>query len=196
MPQGTSLPYGVRDIKLIAYPSLQATAFGTTLVDLPNAQTFQFNETEDFDDLRGDDQLVTSHGQGAQVEWELDSGGISYDAYSTISGGEVVESGTTPDQRTRLRKHTGDARPFFTVIGQAISDSGGDMHTILYLCRATGNLEQSMKDGEFMIPGVSGIAYPCRVVGLVDADPIENAVYDFIQNETATAITAPVIDTP
>ena len=57
MPLGTTLPYGLRDVKLVAYPDLAAVAFGNTLVDLPNAQTFQFNEAEDYDDLRGDDMV-------------------------------------------------------------------------------------------------------------------------------------------
>jgi hypothetical protein len=196
VPLGTTLPYGLRDVKIIPYPNLQAVVFGTQLIDLPNAQEMEFNETEDYDDLRGDDHLVTSHGQGAQVEWNLTSGGISFDAYSAISGGVVVDTGITPNQRRRIRKATSDQRPFFTAIGQAISDSGGDMHAVLFLCRATGNLEASFKDGEFTIPGASGIGYPCRVTGLLDGNEVNSAVYDWIQHETATAITAPILDTP
>jgi len=192
----TSLPYGLRDVKILPYTDLEADTFGVSLVDLPNAQTFQWNESEDFDELRGDDKTVTSHGKGAKIEWELDSGGLSIDAYTSLAGGEAVSSGISPNQRTRYRKGTNDQRPFFTVIGQAISDSGGDLHTIVWLCRVTGNLEQSFKDGEFMIPGASGIGYPCRVTGNVDGDPILDSVYDIIQHETATAIVAPALDTP
>lgn len=193
MPLGTALPYGLRDVKLLEYTTLEATTFGSTLVDLPNARTFSFTDAEEYSDLRGDDKLVTSHGQGSQVEWELESGGISFAAYAIIAGGEVVETGTTPNQKKRFRKYSTDQRPFFTALGQSISDSGGDFHGIVWLCRSTGNIEGELADTEFFIPSASGIGFPCRVVGNVDADPIENAIYDFVQNETVTALVAPVV---
>lgn len=196
MPLGNSLPYGLRDVKLVQYPDLQATTFGSTLVDLPNARTFSFNDTEEYDDLRGDDKLVTSHGQGSQTEWEIESGGISFAAHAILAGGVVVETGITPNQKKRFRKKTSDQRPFFTALGQSISDAGGDFHGIVYLCRSTGNVEGELADTEFLTPGVSGIGFPCRVSGLVAGTDILDTVYDFVQNETITALTAPVLDTP
>lgn len=196
MSLGTALPYGLRDIKLVQYPDLAATTFGSVLTDLPNARKFSFNDTEDYDDLRGDDMLVTSHGQGAQTEWELESGGISFAAHAILAGGVVVETGITPNQVKRFRKKTTDQRPFFTVLGQAISDAGGDFHGIVYLCRATGNVEAELADTNFMIPGMSGIGYPCRASGMVSGLEINGTVYDFVQHETITALTAPVLDTP
>jgi hypothetical protein len=196
MTMPIALPYGLRDVKLIAYPTLAADVLGVSLVDLPNAQTMSFNDTEEYTDLRGDDKLVTSHGQGAQVEWELTSGGISFAAYSILAGGEVVESGIAPNQRRRFRKLSSDQRPFFTAVGQSISDSGGDMHAVLWTCRSTDNIEGQFQDTEFMVPSVSGTGFPCRVNGVVDGDTILDAVYDFVQHETIAAITAPVLDTP
>jgi hypothetical protein len=197
MTMPIALPYGLRDVKLVAYPTLAADVLGASLVDLPNAQTMSFNDTEEYTDLRGDDKLVTSHGQGAQVEWELTSGGISFAAHSILAGGEVVESGVAPNQRRRYRKLSGDQRPFFTAIGQSISDSGGDMHAIIWCCRSTDSVEGQFSDTEFMVPSVSGTGFPCRVpTGLVDGDSILDAVYDFVQHETIAAIVAPVLDTP
>ncbi len=196
MTMPIALPYGLRDVKLIAYPTLAADVLGSSLVDLPNAQTMSFNDTEEYTDLRGDDKLVTSHGQGAQTEWELTSGGISFAAHSILAGGEVVESGISPNQRRRFRKLSGDQRPFFIAVGQSISDSGGDMHAILWCCRATDNVEGQFQDTEFMVPSVSGTGFPCRVNGVVDGDSILDAVYDFVQHEQVVAITAPALDTP
>jgi hypothetical protein len=196
MPLGNSLPYGLRDVKVVQYPTLEAIAFGGTLTDLPVARTFSFNETEEYDDLRGDDALQTSHGQGPQSEWELESGGISFGAYASIAGGVVVETGIAPNQRKRYRKKVTDQRPFFTAMGQAISDSGGDFHGIVWRCRATGNIEAQLADTEFMIPTVSGIGFPCKVSGMVGGLEILDSVYDFVQNETITALTLPVLDTP
>lgn len=196
MALGTSLPYGLRDVKLVQYPDLAATTFGSVVTDLPNAQTFSFNDTEEYDDLRGDDQLVTSHGQGSQTEWEIESGGISFAAHAVLAGGVVIETGITPNQKKRIRKKSTDQRPFFTAMGQAISDAGGDFHGIVYLCRSTGNVEGQLADTEFLTPGVSGIGFPCRVTGLVNATEINGTVYDFVQNETITSLLAPVLDTP
>lgn len=192
----TTLPYGLRDVKLVQYPTLAAVLFGTSLVDLPNAQTMEFNDTEDFDNLRGDDQIVTSHGQGSQVAWTLGSGGISYAAQAILAGGEITETGISPNQVRSLRKYTTDQRPFFTAMGQSISDNGGDMHTVLWLCRSTGDIEGKFEDGNFFIPGASGIGYPCRASGNVGGATITGAVYDFVQNESIVAIAAPVLDTP
>lgn len=196
MALGTSLPYGLRDIKLVEYPDLAATSFGSTLVDLPNARTMSFNDTEEYSDLRGDDKLITSHGQGSQIDWEIESGGVSLQAHSVIAGGEVYETGITPNQRKRYRKKSSDQRPFFVAMGQAISDAGGDLHAILYLCRATGNVEAQFADTEFMLPNVSGIGFPCRVSGMVNSVEILDTVYDWVQNETITSLTAPALDTP
>lgn len=196
MPLGNSIPYGLRDVKLIKYPTLAATTFGTVLVDLPVARTFSFNDTEEFEELRGDDTLVTSHGQGATVEWELESGGISFEAYAILAGGTVTESGIAPNQIKRYRKKTTDQRPFFVAIGQAISDSGGDFKPVIWRCRATDDIEGELSDGEFFIPSVSGTGFGCLVSGMVGGEQILDSVYDFVQGETVTSIVAPALDTP
>lgn len=196
MALGTSIPYGIRDIKLVEYPSLEALAFGGVLTDLPYARTMSYNDTEEYDDLRGDDKLITSHGQGSQVEWEIESGGLSFAAHKILAGGVVVETGITPNQKKRFRKYTNSQRPFFVAMGQAISDAGGDLHGIVWLARSTGNVEGQMADTEFLTPSVSGTGFPCRVSGMVGGLEILDAIYDFVQNETITALTAPVLDTP
>lgn len=196
MSLGTALPFGLRDVKLIPYPSLAATAFGTAPVDLPNAQTFSFTETEEYVELRGDDKLVTSHGQGAQLDCDLESGGISIEAYAAINGGTIIESGVTPNQVKRYRKKVTDQRPFLTVVGQSISDSGGDLHGVVYRARATGDIAGEFADGAFFIPTSAFTGFPCLVSGMVDGNEILDTLYDFVQHETITSIVAPVLDTP
>lgn len=196
MALGNTLPYGLRDIKLIPYPTLDATTFGSTLIDLPVARTYSFNETEEFEDLRGDDQLQTSHGQGPQIEWELESGGMSFAAYCAIAGGTVVESGISPNQIKRYRKKVTDQRPFFTLIGQSISDSGGDFQGLIWRARATDDLEHELADGQFLTPGASGTGFPCKATGLVGGLEVADSVYDFVQRETIGTIAAPALDTP
>ena len=139
----TPLPYGLRDVKITPYAT--ATTLGTG-VDLPNARTFSFTEAEDFEELRGDDKVVTVVGKGPGVEWELEAGGISFEAVKTMYGGTITETGTTPNQKKTWAKKATDVRPFFKVEGQAISDSGGDVHCVLDRCRATGDLEGEFGD--------------------------------------------------
>lgn len=197
MALGNTLPYGLRDVKLVQYPTLDALTFGSVLTDLPVAQTMSFNDTEEYTELRGDDTLQTSHGQGSKVEFEIEAGGISFAAHAILAGGIVVESGITPNQVKRFRKKSLDQRPFFVAIGQAISDNGGDFKAYLWRCRSTGNVEGELADTEFLVPSVSGTGFPCKVSGMVAGIEINDSIYDFVQSETTAAIsTAPGLDTP
>jgi hypothetical protein len=182
MPLNTvPLPFGLREIKLTPYTDATALALQVGSIKLPNAQTMTFTEAEDFEDLRGDDRLVTSHGKGPEVDWELTGGGISLEAYQALFGGSVGTTGTTPNQIKTYRKLVTDQRPWFKAEGRSISDSGGDFHTVLYRCKSTGDGSGSQEDGKFWITGAKGKGYASLIT------PID-AVYDFVQNETAVAI--------
>lgn len=180
MPLGTALPYGLRDVKITP---VNANGSYGTMVDLPNSRTFEFAEAEEFSELRGDDSLVAVRGRGAEVEWSLEGGGISLAAWAAMAGGTVTETGIAPNQVKTYKKVKTDSRPYFLIEGQAISDSGGDFHVKVYKCRATDNLEGSLGDGEWWLSSGGGRALPDEDHG--------NALYDFIQNETAAAIAQP-----
>ena len=171
-----SLPYGLRDVKLAA---LDAADAPLTKVDLTASQTFSFSETEEVTELRGDDVLISVKGKGAKVEWDLEAGGISLQAYVLMSGGTYSLTGSTPNQIRKVAKSGTDARPYFYVEGQAISDSGGDWHAKVFKCKVTDALEGDMKDGEFWITKASGQGLP----------NLSNQLYELVQNETATVIT-------
>lgn len=177
----TALPYGLRDVKLTPYTDALGTILGTVSVDLPNSQTFSFSEAEEFQEMRGDDRLVTTHGKGAKVTWSLASGGISLPAWKVLSGGVLAEEGVTPNRSIRLRKKGTSIRPWFRVEGQSISDSGGDLRAIVYRCKALGDLSGEFGDGAFFVTKASGDGMPLL-------DDTNDLLYDFIQNETKTAI--------
>lgn len=172
-----ALPYGLRDCKVAL---LDASDAPQTKVDLPASQTFSFSDAEEFTELRGDDKLVAIKGKGAYVEWTLESGGISLDAYAVLGGGTLSLTGVTPNQIRKVAKKVTDIRPYFYVEGQAISDSGGDFHGKVFKCRADSSLEGELKDGEFWITKASG-----KGIGKAADDTL----YELIQNETTTAIT-------
>jgi hypothetical protein len=182
MALGTTLPFGMRQVRLTPYTDVSATALAASSVSLPNSQVFSFTETEDFEDLRGDDRLQTSHGKGPQIDWELTAGGISLDAYFVLAGGQApITTGTTPNQVKTYRKLVTDQRVPFKAEGRAISDNGGDMHTIVYRCKATGDIAGSFEDGKFFLTNAKGTGYASLI------SPVD-AVYDFVQNETPAVI--------
>jgi hypothetical protein len=170
------LPYGLRDVKV--RPIDSAGTVGTS-VDLPASRTFSFSEAEDFEELRGDDKVIAIRGKGPKVSWDLEAGGIGLDSYLVMAGGTLTTTGVTPNQIKKLNKKVTDARPYFQVEGQAISDSGGDFHVKIYRCRASDSLEGELADGTFWLTSASGDAI---------GDASDN-LYDFIQNESVVAIT-------
>lgn len=184
----TPLPFGLRDVKLKAYTDAAATTLGSTPVDLPNSRTLSFSETEDFEELRGDDALQASHGSGPNVEWELEGGGVSLEAVALMYGGTVTTSGVAPNQVKTLTKRSGDVRPYFQIEGQSISDSGGDLHIVIPRCKATGDLSGELGEGKFFLTGASGTGFPSKIAADIDVNG-SAIVWKIVDNETATAIT-------
>lgn len=177
----TSLPYGIRDAKLTPYTDQAGTVLANTSVDLPFVRTLSFSEVEDFTELRGDDRVVAQKGSGPTVEWDLESGGLDFAAFKVMAGGTIVESGTEGATTRVYSKKSTDARPWFRVEGQAMSESGGDLHTILYKVKCTGDLSGEFTDGEFFLTAASG-------VGIGDKD---DNLYDFVENEVITPFEEP-----
>jgi hypothetical protein len=180
MSQPTALPYGVRDCKLTPYTDGAGLTLATTSVDLPNMQTLSFSETEEFTELRGDDRVIATRGQGAQVDWSVEAGGIALAAWAVLTGGTVVMTGMTPNRITTMRKRATAARPYFRLDGQSISDSGGDVIARLYRCRVNDTVEGEFADGEFFVTSASGLGLP--LIGDFDL------LYDFIQRETSAPL--------
>lgn len=177
----TALPYGIRDCKLTKYTDASGTILDTVSVDLPYMQTFSFSEGEEFSELRGDDRVIAIRGQGALVDWELDSGGIDIYAWQILTGGDVAESGLTPNRVWTMRKRSTATRPYFRIEGKAISDSGGDLHCTVYRCRANDTIEGEFTDGEFFVTKASG-------QGLPILDDVNDLIYEFRINETPATI--------
>lgn len=181
MTWDTALPFGMRDTKITPFTTPAATALGTG-GDYPNARSISFSEAEDFTELRGDDKLIAMRGLGPAVEWDMEHGGVTAPAYKNMAGGTITTSGVTPNQVTKFSKKVTDVRPYFYAEGQSMSDNGGDFHVVLYKNRVSGNLAGELTDGTFWLTAASGKSLPSTVVASLDA------LYDFILNETATAI--------
>lgn len=173
-------PFGLRDVRLTPLGADGSTP--GTAVDLPASRTFSFAESEDFEDFRGDDKLIGQHGSGPTVGWELESGGISLEAYAVMAGGTVTASGVSPAAKKTYSKTALQQRPYFKVEGQAISDNGGDFHGLVYKCKATDDIEGELSDGSFWATSLGGTGFPSTEASHTDK------LYDFVHNETAVAI--------
>ncbi len=180
MPLATNtLPFGLRAVQITPILA-NGTLDAANKVTLPASRKFSFKEVESFETLTGDDSTIASHGSGPLVEWDLEGGGISLTVWKALAGGAIASAGTAPAQKNTYTKLTTDARPYFQVEGQAISDSGGDLHTVVYRCKADGDLEASDEGGSFLLTAASGHGF---------GDLTTKKLYDFVQNETPLAIT-------
>lgn len=194
MTAPTALPYGMRDLKMVEYDAA-GLVLGSVTIDLPNMQTLSFSETEEYTELRGDDRVVAIRGQGALVEWELEAGGLDFRAWEVLTGGTVILTGIAPNRKWTLRKRSTDTRPYFRLEGRVISDSGGDVHCVIYRCRANDTVEGEFADGEFFVTSASGQGLPLL-------DEANDLIYDMVINETAvqiptgTPVANPAVQTP
>lgn len=182
MPNNHTTPYGLRRVVLTPFTDATGATLGTP-VPLPYGRTLSFTDTEEFQELRGDDRVIAVHGSGPNIEWDLESGGLPLEAYKVMSGGTLTESGTGGTTKVIYDKKADAERPYFKIEGQAISDSGGDVHVIIYKAKATGELSGSFADGEFFLTSVSGQGVTSSVVADL------GKIYSFIYNATAVAPT-------
>jgi hypothetical protein len=176
-----SLPYGLRKVVITPYTDAAGSILGGTSYAFPIAQTLSFSETEEFDELRGDDRLAAIHGRGAEVDGSIEGGGISIQIWSLITGGAVVETGVTPNRQKRLKKKGSDSRPYFRVDGQMISDSGGDVVARIFRCKCNGKIQAEFRYGQFQITTTDFKGTPMP-------SDTDDWLYEIIQNETKSTL--------
>lgn len=187
-PLPHALPYGLRDIKLTPYTDDTNTVLGTP-VDLPVSRTLSFSEKEDFNTLEGDDETVATHGSGATVEWELESGGIPLRAWAVMSGAAYTNTTTT----RAIKKNVAQSRPSFKIEGQIISDSGGDIHCEIFRAKCNDSLDGQFNYGDFMLTNCKGVGFGSQLANAT-GDPLTAVaigdLYRFTQNGAVTTIAA------
>ena len=88
-------------------------------------------------------------------------------------------TGTAPATVKTYSKKATDKRPEFKVEGQALSESGGDFHVIIYRCKATDSLSGELSDGSFLLTSASGSALPSRAAAKT------GTLYEFVENAAA-----------
>lgn len=177
-----ALPFGLRQVKAVPVDTTTGAETAANAVFLPASRTLSFKETEDFEELDGDDKKIAAHGKGAVGEWDLEGGGISLEFWKLLAGGTITQSGTTPAIKKTYSKKTSDARPYFNIYGRSVGDNGGDFNMVLYRCKADGDLEAELANGSFTLTAASGKAY---------GNLSDDKLYDFVHNETAVPLVIP-----
>jgi hypothetical protein len=161
-------PFGLRQVRLV-------NMAGTQYVDLPAAQTLTFKERFKNAELSGNDgiQSVVAFAEG--VEWSLEDGGISLEAYAMLTGRSMVTEGVSPNETHSVAGQAGDAMPYLKLYGKVISeDSAEDLHCYIYKAKVTA-IEGQFADGKFWVT-------KCNGLGIDDG---ENGSFEFIGEETA-----------
>jgi len=167
-------PFGLRDIKL-------TDIAGANQVDLPVAQKLGFKEKLTTGELRGDDSLKELLSQTDSLEFALEAGGISVEAWALMTGRTVNESGTTPNRVSTYNISAGDCYPYFKIYGKAVGpDCNEDTHVLLYKCKLTAPLEGEFAEGSFFVTSCSGMAL----------DDGTNGIADIVLHETAANLPA------
>lgn len=160
-------PYGLREVKI-------KPVVGGTIQTLPVARQLTFREMITSAMLRGDDVIKSVVAFSEGVEWSLEAGGISLEAYGALTGRTPVTAGTTPSRTVTLTAEGGDAFPWITIWGKALGDGGDDIHCKVMKAKLTA-MEGRFQNQEFYVTSCSGIA-------VADSS---NEVFEFVQNETA-----------
>lgn len=156
MAQDILYPFGLDDVSLYLITS---GSYGTA-VDLPASRVFSYTPDIATENLEGDDQIVASHSQDRGGTWDLESGGIPIAGWEVLTGATASDSGTTPNEVTYMDITTSLSRPYFGVIGRAISDEGGDTHVQIWKAKCTDGPSGSFSGGSFHLVSASGVYVP------------------------------------
>lgn len=163
-------PFGLRNVVLV-------NAAGSAYVNLPAGQTLTFGERVVSEELPGNDAVSAVVSISDAVEWELEAGGISLEAYALMTGRTPTESGTTPNRTNTLLARAQAAFPYFKIYGKAIDDGVGDIHVKIPKAKIVDTIEGEFANGKFWVTKCKGLA-------------VDNgtALFEFVQNETAASL--------
>lgn len=160
-------PFGLRDVVI-------ASADSASFSRLPAARTFAFSERIRSGEMSGEDKVLAVMAMSDVVEWQLEGGGVSLEAYALMTGRSATQSGTGSAEVVTLTGEGQEAFPYFQVYGKSMGVGDDDIHCKLYKCKLT-QLQGQFGDGEFWVTQCNGVAI----------DDGSNGIFDFVQNETA-----------
>jgi hypothetical protein len=163
-------PYGLNDVKV--------TSTTGTQKDFPIAQTLTFGIRVASGELNGDDALVAVAANIEALEWELEAGGISLDAYGLMMRLTPTASDSTPSAYYTLAVASAARLPYFKIYGKSLGDGIDDIHVKIPKAKVTDTIEGELKGGEFLVT-------KCKGIGVAD---VNGHCLLIVQNETAQTL--------
>ena len=116
--------YGVSDAKVapVTADAAGGITYGT-LVDVPGIRAVTVSGALRALELRGDNGLLDADSYLESLRCQVEHAQISLDVLSTIAGGTIVDSGSTPNQVVKWRRKQSDSLPYFKF--EAATPTGG-----------------------------------------------------------------------
>lgn len=163
--------FGLRQLKL-------TDTAGANVVYLPSAMMLHFTEKTQSADFTAEGVWVAARSMSVGVEWEMEAGGISLEAYAKMTGRTAALAGSAPNRTVTMAGDGGTDFPYFRIYGRAVGDIGtDDIYCVLYRCKVQ-ELEGTFRNGEYWITSCAGIA----------VEDSTNGLFTFVQRETGAAI--------
>ncbi len=166
---------GINDAKIfeLLTDTSETLTYGTP-VDVPGIRRLRVSPSFLEKELRGDEAILDTYSKLESIEWSFENAILSLDALAILLGGEVTQG--TNNQTYTLKSD--DVPSYFKLVGKADYTDAGDIHVVLYKCRAT-SVEYELQGEEYAVVTASG-----KAIGTVN----NKKVKDVIINETATEI--------
>jgi hypothetical protein len=158
-------PFGLREV---IFTSMD----GLAQANLPASRTLGFKERVVTGEFHGNDELQGGVTIPVGVEGDVESGGISLDAYALVTGHTLTPSGAAPNRTATLE---GDASsfPYFKIYGKSVDDGGGDVHCKIFKAKLSEAPEGEFKYGEFFVTKMKFVGYK-----------ESGKAFEFVANET------------
>lgn len=175
----TSKVLGLNDLKIAKITTDTAgTLAYATAIDVPGVTTLSLSPKFVEKELRGDEAVIDKYSKLDSIDWSFANVILSLDALAILIGGAVVASGTTPNMKQTYTVLSTDLPAYFKMEGQSTYTDAGDIHVILYKCKAS-SVQYELKGEDYATVSASGTA-----IGTVNNKKIKEVVI----NETAAAI--------
>jgi len=160
-------PFGLRQVVLTPIA-------GGASVQLPIDRVLKFREVVLSGLQRGWGRIDSIVSISDAVEFELEAGGISLEAYALMTGRTVFSGGNTPRRENILGLLPENKFPYFQISGRALGEGNDDVWVVIYKAKLTTGIDGTFQDGQFMLSRCTGR-------GIYDG---VHGVWDIIQHET------------
>jgi hypothetical protein len=171
--------FGIDDAKISGITVDNATALTyETGIDVPGIQAIGMSPSYIEKDLKGDEKTLDYYTKLESIEWNFTHAKVDLAVLEIIMGGTLASGGTAPASTETLSLKGADIPGYFKLEGQVKYTDAGDLHLVLYKCKAN-KVDIEFKNEEYAVISASGKAIPTIK---------DDKVWDIVINETAVAI--------